>query len=166
MEWLDSLQDLLLNYWDKILLYFSMIPAGALVWKVGNIFVSLIKNWTAKKYTKKQQEYTERLASEINGLKGFLQDTIKEEVRNYVMVVKDTFNELQEKTQENKQKIYEKIFEKKMNVQEIVQEIKEDVKTEIEAISEEIPELEEVIEEKQEQVVEASNELKKKVDLL
>lgn len=160
MEFLDKLQDLLLNHWDKLLVYFSMIPAGCLVWKVGNIFVKLVQNWTAKKYTKKQKEYTERITAEINEMREFVKETIHEEIKSYVGVVKDTFNELQEKTQENKQKIYEKIFDKKMEVQEIVQDIKEDVKAEIDTISEEIPEIEEVSEP---EVIEPE---KKKVDLL
>ena len=55
MEWFN---DLIVNNWDKVLAWLSMIPAGALIWKFGNIFVRLIQNWTAKKYTKKQKEYT------------------------------------------------------------------------------------------------------------
>ena len=67
MEWFN---DLIVNNWDKVLAWLSMIPASALIWKLGNIFVRLIQNWTAKKYTKKQsihrykssefQNYSER----------------------------------------------------------------------------------------------------------
>ena len=160
MEFLDRLQDLLVNYWDKILLYFSMLPIGVVAWKVGNIFVSLIKNRTAKKYLKKIQEERAKLSAEIQGIRELVKQDIREEVKLYADSVKDTFNRLQEKTQEAKQLIYEQTFNKQMEVQEIVQEIKNEV--EIPVVTEEIPQEEEIIEVQEEIVVEP----KKKVDLL
>lgn len=159
MDWFN---DLIVNNWDKVLAWLSMIPAGTLIWKLGNIFVKLIQNWTAKKYTKKQKEYTERLESTINGLKDFVKETIKAEVGSYVGTIQNTFNELEQKKQKAKEEIYEGIFGAKMEVKEIVQEIKQDVETEIQSISEEIPELEETIK----PVEESEPEPQKKVDLL
>lgn len=162
MEWLDRLQDLLLNHWDKILLYFTTIPVSVIVWKVGNIFVSLIKNRTAKKYLKKIQEERAKLSAEIQEVKECVKNNIKEEVRLYVDAVRDTFNNLQEKTQEQKQKIYEETFGDKMEVTEIKEEIKTEQEAEISVVEEEKPQEEEIIEVQEEVVVEP----KKKVDLL
>lgn len=170
MEILDQIQDLLVNHWDKLLLYFSMLPIGLTTWKIGSIFIKLIQNWTAKKYTKKQKEYSDKVLAEINNIKGFISNTIKEEVKLYVGEIKKTFNNLQQKTLEAKEKVYQEIFETKMNVQEIVEEIKQDAIEEVKAIEQEVEQKQQELQEEpqeiiQEEIIEVAEE-PKKVDLL
>lgn len=156
MQFLDTFADILRDNWDKVLLLLTTpVVAGFSVWKVGNIFIKLIQNWTAKKYTAKQKIYTERVESAVEGIKDYVAETIKSEVKSYADTVALTFNELQEKTQQTKQSIYEEIFDKKMEVQEIAQDLKSDIIEEVNTISEEVPEVEEVVESE-----------KKKIDLL
>ena len=167
MEWLNTLQDILINHWWKVLLWLNTpIVAGLSIWKIGSIIVKLIQNHIAKKYTKKQKEYTERLEKKIDEFKEFVGQTIKEEVKLYADSIKDGFNDLQAKTQEHKQKVYEEIFNKKQEFKEIVQEVKTDFDNEIKEISEEIPEPQEVIDEKVEELPTIEDLPKKKVDLL
>lgn len=163
MEWLNTLQDILAENWAKVLLWLTTpVVAGFSIWKIGGIVIKLIQNYTAKKYTKKQKEYTERLESAIVDIKNSLLQGMKEEVKLYADSIKNGFNDLQEKTQEYKQKVYEEIFNGKQEIEQIVQEVKTDFEAEIKEISEEIPEPEEIVEE-----LPIIEELpKKKVDLL
>lgn len=161
MEFLDRLADILSNYWSQFLLIIGTpIIGGVSLWKIGCVFELLIKNWTAKKYTAKQKIYTERIEKAINGIKVELVEEVKNEVKVYADSVKDTFNELQEKTQQTKQKIYNEIFDKAMEVEEIVQDVVLDVKEEIEQVVQEVES--EQIEPQPEKEIEVS----KKVDLL
>ena len=159
----EILQWLTMNI-DKLFLYIGGSTFGGIsLWKIFSILVALIKNHTAKKYTKKQEEYTKRVENAINGIKEFVKETIKEEVKIYADTIKGGFNELQQKTQAEKQKIYNEIFNKKQEVIEIVQDIKEDIKNEIEEVTAETEEIPEVIEEKETIIEEEPNN---KIDLL
>lgn len=159
MEWLNQLADILSNNWEQVLLIIGTpIVSGVSLWKIGNIIVRLVQNWTAKKYTAKQKEYTERVEKAINSIKVELVEEVKGEIKGYADSVMNTFNELQEKTQQAKQKIYNDIFNKSMEVQEIVQDVVQDVKEEVEQVAQEVEE--EQPEPQQEE------EVKKVVDLL
>lgn len=168
MEWLNQFADILRDNWAKVLLIFSTPVVGGLtVWQLGRIVVKFIQNRTAKKYTAKQKEYRDEVVTAISGLKEFIAEQVKNEVKESTEKIAQTFNELQLKTQETKQAIYEKIFDTKMEVKEIAQEIKTDVETEIAEIKQD------VIEEEEQQIIqeeenepEQAEETPKKVDLL
>lgn len=169
MEILDRIQDLFVNYWHIVLAWLSMIPAGAIVWKVGTILVKLIQNGTAKKYTQKTKALVDELKTEIAGIKDFVKQEIKNEVEFYSKNVKQTFNNLQEKELETKGRIYDEIFNEEMKVEEIIEETKaeivEDIKEAEKQVEEEqkMQETEQIIEEVA-QIVEEPKE--EKVDLL
>lgn len=140
MEFLNQLADILANNWEKVLVILSTpIVSGIALWKIGAIFVKIIQNFTAKKYTARQKEYTDRIEKTINDLKVSILAEVKDEIRT----INTTFNELEAKTQEKRQAIYNDIFGTKMEVQEIVQDIVSDVKEEVQEIEQELPELEE-----------------------
>lgn len=154
MEWLNELADILSNNWEQVLLIIGTpVVGGVTIWKIGSIFVKLIQNWTAKKYTAKQKEYTERIEKAINGIKVELVEDVKEEIKGYADSVMNTFNELQEKTQATKQAIYNEIFDKQMEVQEIVQDVVKDVKEEVQEVAQEVEEEQPQLEEETKKVV-------------
>lgn len=166
MEVLQEILQWLTMNLDRLFLYIGGSALGGIsLWKLLSIFNALVKNYTARKYTKKTKEYTERLENTINSMKDFVRDTIKEEVKNYADTIKTGFNELQEKSQATKQKIYNEIFNKKEEVIEIVQDINTDLKAEIEPILNENEKVEEVVEEEPKIVVEEEKP-NNKVDLL
>lgn len=165
MDWLNQFADILRDNWAKVLLILSTPVVGGLtVWQLGKIVVKAIQNGTAKKYTAKQKEYRDEVVQTINGLKEFIAQQVKEEVKESTEKIAQTFNDLQLKTQETKQAIYEKIFDTKMEIKEITQEIKADVETEFEEIKQEIIEEEEQIKEEENEII--NEQAPEKVDLL
>lgn len=163
----EIIQWLTLNL-DKLAIYLGSTTVGGItLWKLGSIFVNLVKNRGKKKYLLKIEEIENRVNKKLEDLKEYQRQIAKEEAEIVADIVINSLNRLQDKTIATKKEIYNRIFNKEMQVKEIVEVVEE--KPEIEPISNESEIVEEIINETP--IIENKGEIesqapKKKVDLL
>lgn len=152
MEIIDRLQDLLANYWDKVLLWITTpIIAGFSIWKIGTILVKLIQNRTARKYTQKVQQLRNEIVEQVSQFKEEVKAEIKQDLDAYSKEIDNKFNRLQEKELAKKEEIYAEIFEGKQLAKQVIEEVKEVEQDIVEEIKEE-PKKEEKKQPKEEKV--------------
>lgn len=153
---------------DKLIIWLGGTTLGGIsLWKIGSIFVNLIKNKGYKKYLSQINKIKGEIDIKLQELKEYQRQIAKEEAEAVADRVIEAFNKVQDKTLETKKKIYNGIFNKEMEVKEIAEVVEE--KPEIEPKSNESEIVEEIINETP--IVENKGELetktpKKKVDLL
>lgn len=111
MEWITQFADVLRDNWAKVLLWITApVVGGVSLWQLFSFLVGLIKNHTAKKYTKPLKNEFSELKKSIEQFKIDVSNILAEKVEEYSKQLMAQFNELADKTQARKQEIYEEII--------------------------------------------------------
>ena len=111
MEWITQFADVLRDNWAKVLLWITApVVGGVSLWQLFSFLVGLIKNHTAKKYTKPLKNEFNELKKSIEQFKTDVSNILAEKVEEYSKQLMAQFNELADKTQARKQQIYEEII--------------------------------------------------------
>lgn len=110
MEWVTQATDFVSQNWDKILLWVTTpVVSGLSVWQLFKLIITIIRNFTAKRYSKPLEAKYNELKAQIDNFVNQVNELFKEEVKQFSLDMQEQFNNVMLNYTNQKQAIYDKL---------------------------------------------------------
>lgn len=125
MEWVTQATDFVSQNWDKILLWITApVVSGLSVWQLFKLVITIVRNFTAKRYSKPLEAKYNELKAQIDNFVNQVNELFKEEVKQFSLDMQEQFNNVMLNYTNQKQAIYDKLVLGKVIEEEEIPEEK------------------------------------------